>query len=684
MQIERPILAAWFVLLIALGLTGCIYYPGLHGDFLFDDFANMPALGATGPVTHWATFFRYITSGTADPTGRPLTLLTFLLDGHDWPTAAYPFKRTNVLLHLINGVLLALLLLQLTGRTFANQIQRNRTRMVLACVTAATLWLIHPLFVSTVLYVVQREAMLPLTCVLTGLLLWLRGRDALMRGHVNAGIVWMTIGLAGCSALGVLCKANGALLPIYALLIEYILLSPRPRAAGFNEASPIEADGVRGRRIYRQVFVLLAWLPALAIVGYLIYVGIAGAVHGVGRPWTIAQRLLTEPRILFDYLDLLWLPRPFTPGLFNDQIIPSTSLWAPATTALSLLGVIGLLVLAWRLRHRHPAAAFAILFFFAGHLLESTTVALELYYEHRNYIPAIFMFWPLSLWLCDVGRNHTIRYSRLKLALALVLIAGLAVMTHARADLWGNSQQQALLWAKLNPASPRAQANAANHEMAMGQPQAAKLRLEAVLHEHPADPQIALNILSADCQLGGLTASDLRLAENTLRYLSKGESVIFSWLGNAIQLSKTGDCPGMSSKAVSLMLDAAERNPRLNRVTGRMQDIDHLRGQLALSLHQPAQALAWFDKGLALRPNPQMAFEQAAMLGSAGYPTEGLSHLSVFESYGHTESSQSFGMPRIHAWVLRRQDYWSNELVHLRATLQDDLEHNSRAMQNGT
>jgi protein O-mannosyl-transferase len=684
MQIERPTLTGWFVLLIALGLTWWVYHPGLHGDFLFDDFANMPALGATGPVTHWATFFRYITSGTADPTGRPLTLLTFLLDGHDWPTAAYPFKRTNVLLHLVNGVLLTLLLVQLTGRTFANQIQRNRSRAVLACVVAATLWLIHPLFVSTVLYVVQREAMLPLTCVLTGLLLWLYGRDALMRGRVNSGIAWMAIGLVGCSALGVLSKANGALLPIYALLIEYILLSPRLHAAGSNDAITIETSSARNRCIYRQVFALLAWLPALAIIGYLIYAGISGAVVGVGRPWTIGQRLLTEPRILFDYLDLLWLPRPFTPGLFNDQIIPSTSLWAPATTVLSLLGVIGLLVLAWRLRHRHPAAAFAILFFFAGHLLESTTIPLELYYEHRNYIPAIFMFWPLSLWLCNVGRSHMVSYSRLKLSFALILIAGLAVMTHARADLWGNSQQQALLWAKLNPASPRAQANAANYEMAMGQPQAAKLRLEAVLHEHPADPQIALNILSANCQLGGMTASDLRLAENTLRYLSKGESVIFHWLGNAIQSSKTGSCPGISSHAVSSMLDAAEQNPRLNRVTGRMQDIDHLRGQLALSLHQPAQALAWFDKGLALRPNPQMAFEQAAMLGSAGYPAEGLRHLSAFESSGHIEPPQNFGMPRIHAWVLRRQNYWSNEMVHLRATLQGDLEHNNRAMQNGT
>src|SRR5690348_1597230 len=103
-------------LAIALCITGLVamlalawwaYHPGLSGDFLFDDFANLPALGATGPVDNWATFWRYITSGGADPTGRPLTLLSFLIDSRDWPSSPYPFKVTNVILHLVNGASLA-------------------------------------------------------------------------------------------------------------------------------------------------------------------------------------------------------------------------------------------------------------------------------------------------------------------------------------------------------------------------------------------------------------------------------------------------------------------------------------------------------------------------------------------------------------------------------------------------
>ena len=112
------LLAFLLVLTVILALTWWAYHPGLSGDFLFDDFGSLPTLGATGPVDNWATFWRYITSGGADPNGRPLTLLTFLIDARDWPASPYPFKVTNVILHLINGALLAWVLWKL-GRVLA-------------------------------------------------------------------------------------------------------------------------------------------------------------------------------------------------------------------------------------------------------------------------------------------------------------------------------------------------------------------------------------------------------------------------------------------------------------------------------------------------------------------------------------------------------------------------------------
>ncbi len=156
-------------LLLAVSLllitTWLVYMPGLYGGFLFDDFANLPVLGASGPVDNWSTFCRYITSGTADPIGRPLALLSFLLDAHDWPAAPYPFKRTSLILHLAQRRCCSILLLQRLGASISFR-HADCHRIDLAAVFGAAFWLLHPLFVSTTLYIVQREAMLPATFTL--------------------------------------------------------------------------------------------------------------------------------------------------------------------------------------------------------------------------------------------------------------------------------------------------------------------------------------------------------------------------------------------------------------------------------------------------------------------------------------------------------------------------------------
>src|SRR5512135_1443267 len=165
-------LASGCLLAALLGLAWLAYHPGLAGTFLFDDFANLPSLGEFGPVDNAATFWRYVTSGSADPLGRPLALLSFLIDANDWPAAPYAFKRTGVLIHLLNGVLLCWLLLKL-GRVLG----KTDREAAFAALLGAAFWLLHPLLVSTTLYVVQRETILPATFILIGLLGYVGSRE---------------------------------------------------------------------------------------------------------------------------------------------------------------------------------------------------------------------------------------------------------------------------------------------------------------------------------------------------------------------------------------------------------------------------------------------------------------------------------------------------------------------------
>lgn len=641
-------------MLLLLVLAWSAHASGLHGSFLFDDFANLPSLGEMGPIDNWPAFWRYITSGTADPTGRPLTLLTFLLDARDWPANPFPFKRTNLILHLINGALLYALLIRL-GNPLDYDKRQNQT----AALLGAALWLLHPLLVSTTLYIVQREAMLPATCTMAGLLLWLHGRDLLVRDKTMAGLTWSVLGLGGFTVLGVLAKANGALLPLLALLIEAIVLAPR---------HPVPDGG--SRRAHRFALSIFGVIPAVTILAYLFWIGLNGMLAGgpVGiRSWSIGQRLLTEPRVLLDYLQLLWLPRPFSSGLFNDQYTASTSLLHPVTTLPALLAVFALTGGAWKLRKRYPALALAVLFYFAGQLLESTSIPLELYFEHRNYLPALLMFWPLGLWLADTRTQPM-----LKRGLMIVLPLGLALMTHARAEVWGNVHTQALLWAQMNPDSARAQTNAAQIEMQAGHPQDAIRRLERLLATLPDQTQLAFNLIGARCLTGGVSHNDIAAARKAMQGSANSGTLFAHWFNRTLPAAVSGSCPGLTPAVLLDLINTGLSNPKL-AAAGPQQDLIYLRGRISLAQHQPDAALADFIRALDLQVRPGMALEAAATLGAAGYPTQGLHLLDHYQQVQDQAMPPGFGMPMLHAWVLARQNYWPHELTHLRQQLTIDV-----------
>lgn len=641
-----PYLLSFGLLVLAAGWA---YAPGLHGGFLFDDFGSLPALGAYGPVTHWDTFWLYITSGTADPTGRPLAMLTFLLDAHNWPADAFLFKRTNLLLHLFNGALLYALLTRL-GDLLTNA-RHARVAAALGC----ALWLLHPLLVSTTLYIVQREAMLTATCALGGLLLWLQGRQLLVDGQLKAGALWSLLGLGGFTLLGTLAKANGILLPLYALLIEIIVLIPRrPMPAG------------AARRKHQVVMIAFGVIPAAVALGYVLWAGLhslwIGGLVGV-RPWSIGQRLLTEPRVLMDYLKLLWLPRPFSSGLFNDQYIASISWWHPATTLPAILAVLALIEVAWWQRRKHPALALAMLFYFVGQLLESSSIPLELYFEHRNYTPALLMFWPLGLWLADM---HQLRWVKIVLMVALPI--ALACMTHARAVVWGDVQTQGLIWAKINPDSPRAQANAAEIEMRRGHPQAAARQLEILLAAQPDQAQLAFNLIDARCMMGAVDPDDLAIARKAMLRTAYTGTLLVRWFERALPMAAAGSCRGLTPSALLALIDAGSQNPKL-APTGPQQDITYLRGRIALTQHDPDAAFEDFVGALDLQPRPGLALKAAATLGQQGYPAYGLRLLDHYQQIPRIPTPMSLNMTTLHDWVLTRQNYWPNEMAQLRHQL---------------
>ena len=636
----------WIGLAALLLLAGLAYLPGLHGGFVFDDFVNLDALGKTGRVDDWPAFWRYVTSGSADPTGRPLALLSFLLDARDWPADPWPFLRSNVLLHLANGALLFALLRQL-GRRLDGASMRTDA----AALLGAALWLLHPLLVSTTLYIVQREAMLAASFVLLGLLAWGRGRTMLERAP-RAGAAWMLGGIGLGTLLAMLCKANGALLPLLAWVLE---------------ATVFGRDG--GPRLARRLRWLLLALPSLLLFAYVLSKLAQWSAPLESRPWTIGQRVLTEPRVLLDYLRLLLVPRVLSNGVYNDDYPWSTGLSSPVSTLPALLAIAALLGAGFALRRRAPALAAALLFFFAGQLLESTTLPLELYFEHRNYLPALLLGWPLARlvvrWRVPLALRSTI---------AVAALALLAATTWQRATLWADQPRMAGLWAAANPGSSRAIATQALFDMQARRPDLAMAVLSLPWQRRPHDLQLAFNYIDAACMAQGPSGPDTRAVERALRSNLEGGPLVFDWLNDKLDAVRAGTCRGVSLDNVERWARAALENPRASRMPGRRQDLHSILGRVALARGDAVAASREFRAALDASPTPDAAAQEAALLASAGHPGEGLALLDHYDAIAATRAPASgWNMPRLHAWVLQRQGYWPRAFAGLRREMRTDL-----------
>jgi hypothetical protein len=213
------------------------------------------------------------------------------------------------------------------------------------------------------------------------------------------------------------------------------------------------------RRLLYAFFGMTVVLPALALLGYLISHPSWLPQSYIGRSFTLSERLMTEPRIVWFYLSEILLPNLKQYGLFHDDIAISHDIMSPVTTIPAIVGIVGLLATAWLTRNKLPILSFGIAFFIAGHVLESTIIPLEITFEHRNYVPMFGILFAALFYLM-----HPLRYVsnlRLRQVAAVLFIAVLAYDTHTRANAWSNPFEQTKDEVEHHPNSARDNGNMA-------------------------------------------------------------------------------------------------------------------------------------------------------------------------------------------------------------------------------
>lgn len=446
------------LLLVTLGLALLAYLPGLTGGFLFDDTANLTlneALKNARPT--WESLKQVMASGDAGPLKRPLSMASFAVNV--WLSGMNPaaFKFTNLLIHLGNGVLVYLLTHQLLGALVAtHSLPLGATRARWVALSVMALWLLAPLQLTSVLYAVQRMTSLAATFTLLGMLAYVRGRWRWLTQADGAGAALILIG-AGFTLPAALTKENGLLLPGFLFLIEWLIF-------GFGAASR------QAQTCLKFGHLLLVGLPVVGAAVWQLGWHFSDLIAGYAmRDFTFAERVLTEPRILWWYIRWLLVPDIREMGLFHDDIPLSRTLLSPPTTAAALLEWISIAGLALWLgaTRKAPVFAFGVLFFLVGHSMESSVFPLEIVHEHRNYLPSWGIFLILGYYALHPQFGQVIAKLRgqplagepgLTLRGLVLLGFGLlsAAATWARALAWSDPRRLAMAEVIHHPKSVRA------------------------------------------------------------------------------------------------------------------------------------------------------------------------------------------------------------------------------------
>lgn len=442
-----------WLLLPLLCLCGALYFPGLQGPMLLDDYPQLEGLLRNSHLDFARLIQEHLVSNSG-PLGRPVSMFTFILDAHLWGPALWLWKMTSLLLHLTTALGLYWFLTALLRPT--SQTQAHKIGLALF---VCAVWVLHPMHVSTVLYTVQRMTILSAMFAILSMAAYLEGRYRIQHNK-SSGYVWLALSIAVFLPLSAFSKENGLLIPLYLALLEWLLF---PQSHWRNIWRKLAAPRKAKLATVAVLVGIVAWA---AIVQHFILGGY------VGRPFTLTERLLTELRVISMYLWQILTPSWNNLGFFHDDIALSKGLLTPPSTLLAMILLASLIWLGFKLRKTNPIASFGLLFFFSSHLMESTIIPLELMFEHRNYLGSFGIIIAISSIITYWLRQKP----RMLPAIALLLPSALALVLYQFSFTWGDSSRlNARLYA-YHPKSPSVIAMTADQYVLQGKPDQA-LRL---------------------------------------------------------------------------------------------------------------------------------------------------------------------------------------------------------------
>jgi len=265
-----------------------LYYPGLFGPLILDDLPQLgPIFEALSEDS--STLFSHFLFSSSGILGRPVSMSSFILNAITAGGDIYYWKLTNLIIHLLNAAVLFWLAITLLQKLKHYSQYRYPYALLIT-----SLWLLHPLQVSTVLYTVQRMTELSTLFTFAGLLLYSSGRFRQTEKNLS-GSMYIYLSLFLMLPLAVLSKESGILLLPLILVIETFF---------FRFEFPENRDG-KATRILTYINIIVIILGILTL--FIIFNSYFMPAYQF-REFTLTERIYTELRVLIFYLFIILIP----------------------------------------------------------------------------------------------------------------------------------------------------------------------------------------------------------------------------------------------------------------------------------------------------------------------------------------------------------------------------------------
>jgi protein O-mannosyl-transferase len=418
----RSHVAAFLFLAVAICAA---YFDSLHGIWALDD-TSIGQYASIESALHLRMGYRVVTSASF--------LINRLID----PLDPFNYRVVNLVIHFFNSVLVYCLAFMTLGLPGWKE-RFGEYRFPVALMSSA-IFALHPININAVAYIIQRMASLAAMFTLLALVSYIMCRTS--RTRRESYIFGLLTTIFVC--LGILSKENAVMAVPLIFLYDYIFLARFEKKGFLKKIGTAAAIGL----LFFAVSSILFHFDKSIF-------RLAGTFLRPNQPivpddwmaqdvyWTPFQHILTEFRVVARYVFLLFVPLPRLLVFDWWGFAPSHSFTEPLSTLFSFVFIVAAIVFSLYKMKKLPFLSFGILWYFIAISLESfLIVGLDLYFEHRNYLPLAGLAAGTTAQLMAAFKEGTFS-NRFVWAIVLLVSIPLGTLTYQRNHVW---QDSVTLW----------------------------------------------------------------------------------------------------------------------------------------------------------------------------------------------------------------------------------------------